>query len=154
MSTATTITGRAPITIAAHARIAHRSNPSTEMSSSRSSQWIPTPLPISLHLVLCSSVASRKEENRSNGREISRTSDNWIRKFSASNRTPVASALRALTAEVFMPLVHEQVSILLDDLSEFPQLGCIITDGFRQGSYRTPTALSTRGRPCRCLPCS
>ncbi len=61
------------------------SNFSTEMSSSRSSQWIPTPLPISRHLFLCSSVALRREGNHSNETAISRPSDNWTCIRSASN---------------------------------------------------------------------
>jgi hypothetical protein len=45
----------------------HFSNAATEISSSDSSQWIPTPLPMSLYFVLCSLVASRSFGNHSRG---------------------------------------------------------------------------------------
>jgi hypothetical protein len=107
----TTITSTEPMAMITHAPIAQRSSPSTEMSSSRSSQWMPTPLPTSLHLLLWSSVALRSEENHSRGTEISRPSDNWTCNLSASNLIPVAKTLTALIAEVFMPLLHQKMSV-------------------------------------------
>lgn len=91
----------------------HRSSPATEISSSRSSQWTPTPLPMNRHLFLCSSVALRREGNHSNGTMISRPSDSWTCILSASNRILIAKTSIALIAEIFTPFLHKQMSIFL-----------------------------------------
>ena len=74
----------------------------TEMSSSTSSQWIPTPRPIRRQLERCLGEALNSRGNHSSGAETRRASASVTMSSSSVNETSTASAT-GLLAKVLIP---------------------------------------------------
>ena len=86
-------------------------NAATEISSSNSSQCIPIPLPISLHLFLCSLLASRNLGNHSRGILISLPSRRRTCIISMLNHTSDAITSVILVIKVLMPSLLKNICI-------------------------------------------
>jgi hypothetical protein len=90
------------------------SRPSTEMSSSRSSQCRPFPVTLIRHCPRCAGVACSNRGNHAIGTPIVRPSCSSTHIVTSSNRTAFA--------EVLMPCPHDFVSPPFDDPYQFSLL--------------------------------
>jgi len=89
------------------------SSPSTLRSSSTSGQWMPSPLPRSSQLFLCSAVASRSRGNHARGTQSTRPSARLTTSSSSVQETSWARGL-TLTAEVLIPSLQE-LNLMLEN---------------------------------------
>ena len=85
----------------------------TEMSSSRSGQWMPTPLPMSRQLLRCSGVPCKRRGNQARGAETVRPSERR-RTNSASNTCTSITSDDTLLAKMLIPLQPKQFPVFLN----------------------------------------
>src|SRR2546425_387420 len=92
----------------------------TEMSSSTSSQWIPTPRPMSRQLARCLGVARRRRGNHGSGAETRRPSTSVTINSSSVHATSTASAT-GLLAKVLIPGNDKLFTVFRNDRVQFAE---------------------------------
>jgi len=92
----------------------------TEMSSSTSSQWIPTPRPMRRQFARCLGVARRSRGNQANGAETRRPSTSVTISSSSVHLTSIASAT-GLLAKVLIPENDKLVAMLFNERVKLAQ---------------------------------
>lgn len=93
-------------------KIRYFSRAETEMSSSRSGQWMPTPPPMNRQLSLCPGKASLRRGSHPRGTLMILPSSRRTCIMSGSNQTSLAMISAVLAAEVRIPLFLDKVDIL------------------------------------------
>src|SRR6266508_1028284 len=109
----------------------------TEMSSSTASQCIPMPPPMDSQSVRCCGVAARSRGNHTKGTETVRPSSSTTINESSEHDTSTANA-SPLSTEVGIPLLQEEFSILLHELSNCRQFVTAKTTTRRQSHRIEP----------------
>ena len=85
----------------------------TEMSSSRSGQWMPMPLPMSRQLLRCSAVPCKRRGNQARGAETVRPSERR-RTSSASDTCTSITSDDTLLAKMLIPLQPKHFPVFLN----------------------------------------
>ena len=109
----------------------------TEMSSSKSSQWMPIPHPMRRQLPRCAGEAPRNRGNHSSGADTRLASARVTINSSSVNATSTTSA-RGLLAKVLIPCEDKRFSMLLNQIVKCAQVGTAKAAGFREFDGNKP----------------
>jgi len=115
-----------------------QSRASTEMSSSMSGQWMPTPGPINTHARRSRGDASASRGYQRRGTDTTRPSASATVNTSSVTRTCLAAAVPAADAKVLMPCLQEFGLVLLDETHQSLRLARPKSEIGRQSGWRQP----------------